>query len=144
MGHITPEEKEKIIQLFNTQEVDNLLLVYNLLQGFGINILDCDWLIRPFWDSVSYKVVVQIQLPLCLEVYTGLEDTEKQILVCKFYSWALGMWDERYETSSFINDKFQRFEYLDFSIPIYDTNDNIYLEFISEVKDIQNNKFINL
>ena len=138
MVNITPEEKEKIIQLFETQEVDNLLLVYSLLEGFGLNILDCDWLIKDYFS------IQKIFLPINIEICKDLNFVNKQVVVFEFYYWDSSQWSYRYETSVYLDNKFTRFEYLDFKIDMRETLEDVYLEFISEIKDIQNYQSINL
>jgi hypothetical protein len=139
MGHITPEEKEKIIQLFNTQEVDNLLLVYNLLQGFGINILDCDWLIKPYITDSLEDYCYDVKIPMLITCYGDDFGSEfKKLMICRFYSWDSGQFSHRWEVQ-FYNEhanSYHKIDYLYFRTDKTNNDNEHYLEFIDEIKKI--------
>lgn len=144
MGHITPEEKEKIIQLFNTQEVDNLLLVYNLLQGFGINILDCDWLIKPYFanclDDWGYDVKLPMLVTCCNDhcYFRQRYSKSKKLIICRFHSWDSCKFDHRWEVN-FYNENtnsYDEVDYLRFFTKKTNDDNSHYLEFIDKIQEI--------
>lgn len=147
MVNITPEEKEKIIQLFETQEVDNLLLVYSLLEGFGLNILDCDWLIKDFCIKSIRSTTTRINLPISIEVRKDLNPINREVFAFGFVCYNSTTWDYCYRLSISTRSHlmhFKNYDYLTFRISKHDTDDNVYLDFISKVRNLQNYQSISL